>query len=206
MNSRRRWVLNGTALVAATAISAFAVQYNDRQLTARLDGELLRISAPHFSFLYGKPLERLKDGASIAFVAQMTVSSSPSYVIADARSVTSFAISYDIWEERFAITKISDRGEQKRTVSHLAAPAAEAWCFDNLALNRSELPSDKPFYVQVDLRVEDPRDQPGVLGDSGISISRMVEIFSRPVREKQARWVLESGPLKLEDLARGLRG
>jgi hypothetical protein len=194
------------ALAATAVISALAIEYNDRRLAARLDGDLLHISAPHFSFLNGQSLERLKDGASVAFNAQLTVSSSPSYVIADARSVARFAISYDIWEEKFSITKIGDRPDQKRTVSHLPAPAAESWCLDSLVINRADLPVDRPFYVQLDLRVEDPKDQSGVIGDTGISITRMVEIFSRPVREKQARWLLDSGPLRLDDLRRGMHG
>ena len=167
---------------------------------------MLHVSAPNFRFLNGKPLERLKNGASIAFVAQLTVSSSPTYVVPDARTAARFAISYDIWQERFSVTKITDHADQKRTVSHLDGPAAEAWCFDNLTINRSELPSGKPFYLQLDLRVEDPRDQTGLVSETGISlVTALVDIFSRPVREKQAHWLLDSGPLRLEDIRRGVR-
>lgn len=193
------------ALVAGALTSALAIEYNPYRLLARLDGDLLRISAPNFSFLNGKSLERLKDGASVAFIAQLTVSDSPNYVIATARSVARFAVSYDIWEERFSVTKISDRPEGTRTVKDLPGPAAEIWCFDNLAVNRADLPADKPFYVQLDLRVEDPRDQASVIGPGGISLKRMVEVFSRPVYDKQAHWLLNSGPLRLEDLRKGMR-
>ena len=193
------------ALTAGAAISAFAVEYNVHRLTARLDGELLHVAAPNFSFLTGKSLERLRDGASVGFIAQLTLSTSPNYIVPEARSVARFAVSYDIWEERFSVTKITDRPEQKRTVSHLSGPAAEAWCFDNLAISRSELPADRPFYLQVDLRAEDARDQ-SVLGDTGISIARMLEIFSRPIRDKQAYPLLNSGPLRLEDILKGLHG
>ena len=193
------------ALVAGAAVSALAIEYNVRRLNVRLEGDYLHISAPNFSFLNGKPLERLKDGASVAFIAQLTVSGAPNYVMADARSVARFAVSYDIWEERFSVATITERPDQKRTVSHLAGPEAEAWCFDNLAINRAELPADKPFYVQLDLRVEDPRDQSRVIGPSGISIARMVEIFSRPVYDKQAHWLLDSGPVRLDDLRKGMR-
>ena len=171
MISRRSSPALGAALVASAAISAFAIEYNEFRLAARLDGDLLRISAPNFSFLSGKSLERLKDGASVAFDAQLTVSSSPNYLIAEAHSVARFAVSYDIWEERFSVTRITDRPDQKRTASHLSGPAAEAWCFDKLAISRADLPADKPFYLHLDLRVEDPRDQTGILGDTGISIS-----------------------------------
>jgi hypothetical protein len=195
-----------TVLVAGAAMSALAIEYNEFRLTARLEGEQLHVAAPNFSFLTGKPLQRLKDGASVAFIAQLTVSTSPNYLIPDARSVARFAVSYAIWEENFSITRITDLPDQKRSVSHLSGPAAEAWCFENLTINRADLPADRPFYIQLDLRVEDPRDQSGVIGDTGISIKRMVEIFSQPAREKQTRWVLNSGPLRLDELRRGMHG
>lgn len=199
------------ALVAGTAVCAFAVEYNEHRLAARLDGDLLHISAPNFSFLSGKSLERLKDGASIAFLARLTVSSSPNYVMPDQQSVARFAVSYDIWGERFSVTRFSqtertDRLDRTRTKSNLTGTAAEAWCFDNLTINRADLPADRPFYVQLDLRVEDPRDQPGMIGDAGFSIKRMVEIFSQPVRDKQAYPPLKSGPLRIDDLLKGTHG
>lgn len=210
MNQRRsRTVLGATlaVLVAGAAISAFAIEYNVSRLNARLDGDFLHVSAPNFSFLTGKSLQRLKDGASVAFIAQLTVSTSSSYVVPDARAVARFAVSYDIWEERFSVTRIAGRADQttdqRRTVSHLTGPAAQSWCLDSLAINRSELPADRPFYLQLDLREEDPHDQSGVIGDSGISIARMLEVFSRPVRDKQAYPLLKSGPLRLDELQKG---
>jgi hypothetical protein len=204
--SRRSTLALGAALVAGMAISALAVEYNEFRLAARLDGDLLHVSAPNFRFLNGKSLERLKDGSSVGFIAQLSVSSSPNYLLADAHSVARFAVSYDIWEERFSVTLIGDRSNQKMTRSHLSATAAEAWCFDKLAINRADLPADRPFYLQVDLRVEDPRDQAGVIGDTGFSIARALEIFSRPARDKQAYPALKSGPLRLDDLLKGMHG
>lgn len=184
-------------------MSAYAIEYNEFRLNPQLDGDFLHVSAPNFSFLNGKPLQRLKDGAAVAFIAQLTVSTSPNYVIADAHSEARFAISYDIWEERFSITKITDHPDQRLTVSHLQGPAAEAWCMNNLAIHRSELPADRPFYIQLDLRVEDPRDTAGVIGEGGISlVAGMVQLFSRPARDQQAHWLLNSGQVRLEDLLR----
>jgi hypothetical protein len=198
------------APVAGAIPCAFAIEYNEHRLSPRIEGEYLHVAAPNFSFLTGRSLQRLKDGASVAFVAQLVVSTTPSYLIADARAVARFAVSYDIWEERFSVTKIADRPDQKRTISHQLAPAAESWCLDNLAIHRNELPADHPFYLRLDLRVEEPRDQPGVIGDAGISIisiSKLVEIFSRPVRDRQDRYpAWTAGPLRLEDILRGARG
>jgi hypothetical protein len=171
-------------------------------MTVRLDGDFLRIALPHLEFLKGKPLDRLKDGASVAFIGQVTITTGPNSLNPVARSVARFALSYDIWEERFSITKIGQNFDARRSVSHLSEQAAEAWCIDNLTVDRSQLPADKEFWVQLDLRTEDPRDQTGVVGDPGISITRLIEIFSRPARGAQSRWLSSSGPFRLADLKR----
>jgi hypothetical protein len=205
--SRRSQLAICAALVAGMAASAFAIEYNEFRLNARLDGESLYVAAPNFSFLSGKSLERLKNGASVAFIAQLTVSTSQNYVVPDALSVARFAVSYDIWGESFSVTKITDHPGQRLSASHLQAAEAEAWCFRNLALRRADLPADRPFYVQLDMRVEDPRDTAGMIGEGGFSLARMIEIFSRPVRDKQAHWLLNSGQIRLEDLLRkGMHG
>lgn len=202
MISRRSHLAICAALVAGMAVSAFAIEYNELRLDTRLEGEFLHVVAPNFSFLKDKPLERLKDGVSVAFIAQLTVSTSPNYLVPDAPpSVARFAVSYDIFEEKFSVTKIGDH-DQKLSISHLTAPAAEAWCFDKLTLHRSDLPADRPFYIQLDMRVEDPRDTAGMIGDGGISLAKMIQVFSRPVRDKQTHWLLNSGQIRLDDLIR----
>jgi hypothetical protein len=200
--SRRSHLAICAALVAGAAVSALAIEYNELRLDTRVEGDYLHVMAPNFSFLSGKSLQRLKDGASVAFIAQLTVSTSPNYVVPDAQpSVARFAVSYDIWDERFSVTKISDH-DQKLSKSHLTGPAAEAWCFDQLTLHRSDLPADRPFYIQLDMRVEDPRDTAGMIGEGGFSLAKMIQTFSRPVRDKQTHWLLNSGQLRLDDLLR----
>jgi hypothetical protein len=195
------------APAAAALPSAFAIEYNAHRLAPRIEGEYLHVAASNFSFLTGKSLQRLKDGASVAFVAQLIVSETPDYLTANVRAVARFAVSYDIWEERFSVTRVADGSDQRRTISHQLAPAAESWCLDNLAIHRTDLPTDKPFYLRLDLRVEDPRDQPGVIGDSGISLSNLVEIFSRPIRDRQDRYPSwTAGPIRLDDVPRGAHG
>lgn len=194
------------AALLLAALPAFAVIPASQQLAVRLDGDYLRVSAPHLNFLAGKPLERLKEGGSIAFLGQLSVTTVPNTV--EARSVARFALSYDIWEEKFSITRIG--ADSRRTVSHLSAAATEAWCLENLIIDRKQLPADRPFFVSLDLRVEDPRDQNGVIGDPGINITRMIEVFSRPARSQQPRWLIPGGPYNLADLkkieVRGVKG
>lgn len=186
------------ALAASAVVCALAITLPSPQLQVRLDSQALRISAPDLNFLAGKPLERLKDGASVAFIGQLTVASSPGFVKPAARSVARFALSYDIWEERFSVTKIGGAPDSRRTASHLSAQAAQTWCLDSLSVNRSQLPNTD-FWVQLDLRAEDQRDQLDIVGEPGINITRLIEIFGRPARGAQPRWLLSSGPFRLLD-------
>jgi len=189
-------------LCAAAVVCALAVGIAGPDLNVRLDGDYLRIALPHLDFLQGKPLERLKDGASVAFIGQVTLTTTPNSLVPVARSVARFALSYDIWEERFSVGKIGQTFDARRTVSHLSAEAAENWCIDNLAVDRSLVPADRDFWVQLDLRAEDPRDQAGVVGDPGINLTRLIEIFSRPTRPAQYRRLMNGGPYRLTDLKR----
>lgn len=180
------------------------------RLVVFLDGDYLRVSLPHVDFLKGKPLDRLKDGASVAFVGQVTITTSPNAISPAARAVARFALSYDIWEERFSVTKIGASPESRRSASHLSAQAVENWCLDNLVIDRSEVPGNRDFYVQLDLRAEDPKDELGIIGESGINLTRLIEFLGRPPRSPQERLLLNSGPFRLADLKkteiRGVRG
>jgi len=42
-----------------------------------------------------------------------------------------------------------------------------------------------------------------VVGDSGISLTTMIEVFSRKSRTDRAHWTLDAGPLRLADLRLG---
>jgi hypothetical protein len=195
--------LGGCIAASAAAARAFALNTGGAaDLTVRFDGDYLRIAAPHLTFLGGRELQRLKDGASVAFLAQLTLTTSPNSLMPLARSVARFALSYDIWEERFQVTRIGATPEARRSVSHLTEQAAQNWCIDNLTIDRSQLPADRPFYIQFDLRAEDPRDQLGIIGEPGINLTRLIEIFSRPARSAQPRWLMNAGPFRLADLLR----
>jgi hypothetical protein len=201
-----------TLLLSAGVLcgGVFCGDLRAQDLAVHLDGDYLRVSLPHIDFLQGKPLNRLKDGGSVAFIGLVTITSTPASITPIARSGARFALSYDILEEKFSVTKIGQTPESRRSQSHLSAQAAELWCLDNLGIDRSELPADRPFYVNLDLRVEDPRDESGIVGDAGISISRMIEVLGRPGRSAQPRWLKSSGPYRLDDLKRsevkGTRG
>jgi hypothetical protein len=204
-------------LIAALTTAAMVLCANpgispaaQERLAVHLDGDYLRITLPHIDFLKGKPLDRLKDGASVAFIGQLSILTSPNSLNPVARNVARFALSYDIWEERFSVTKIGQAADSRISGSHLTVQAAENWCLEKMVIDRSQLPADRDFFVQLDLRAEDPKDQLGIIGDPGINLTRLIEMFGRAPRSPQERWFFNSGPFRLADLkkteVRGTRG
>jgi hypothetical protein len=196
------------AAVVLCAIGAVGVISGaPESLGVYLDGDYLRVSLPHIDFLKGKPLDRLKDGASVAFIGQVTIATTPNSINPVARSLARFALSYDIWEERFSITKIGAFPESR---SHLSTQAAENWCLYNLVVDRGQIPADQPFYVQIDLRADDTKDQLGIIGDPGINLTRLIEFLGRAPRSPQEGLHASGGPFRLSDLKkteiRGIRG
>lgn len=177
-----------------------AAALNARGLEVRLDRNFLRISAPGIGFLSGRPLARLKDGATVVFLGQLSISTDANITV-QARTLARFALSYDIWEERFSVTRvlIAKNETAPRTVSHLGLEPAQAWCLENLLLEAAVLPADRPFWIRLEIRTEDSRDT-GIVGDPGLNLTRLVEIFSRPARTSQERWQLDAGPMRLADL------
>jgi hypothetical protein len=191
--TRRWWLLASFGAPLTLGLSAQA-------LRVRLDGDDLRISAPQLRFLSGKPLEKLRDGASVVFLAQLSISTEVN-APAIKRAVDRFVVSYDVWEEKFAVSRT---GLERET--HLSSAAAESWCLEHLAIGIEGLAPDKPFWLRLELRAEDARDQAAVVGESGINLTRLIEVFSNPAHAQQMRWELTAGPVRLMELKRERRG
>lgn len=166
-------------------------------LSAHVVRDELHVSAPRIHFLIGQALERLHDGASVRFQLQLTVRADGSGRVV-ARSQESFAVSYDLWEEKFAVTKL---GSSPRSVSHLSATAAEAWCIDNTSLAIAALGGTKMFWITFEYRADaaPPADQQD---DSRFTLSGLIDIFSRRTRNEQVRGSEEIGPLSIDKLRR----
>ena len=192
------------AVLAGTlAICAFAVTGLPR-LLVRLDGDYLRISVtPHLNFLKDRVVERLKDGASVEFIGQLTITQGPNSLVPDAqaRSVARFAFSYDIWEQKFAVTKFGERPDLHSSASLGTAEATETWCLEHMTIERSLIPPDRPFYVQLDLREEDPQNRLGIVNESGVNITQLIEFLGKPVKggPKPIR-ITTVSPVRLSDL------
>jgi hypothetical protein len=166
--------------------------------SATWDGDNIHVVAPQLHFLSGKPLERLKDGASVTFFSQLTLSTDANRSVF-RRLPERFVVSYDLWEEKFAVTRLSGN---PRSASHLSAGAAEAWCLERMSISAAGLDPQRPFWLRFELRAADPKEEAGILGEPGINITRLIELFGRRPRAEQPQWTLDAGPLRLADLSR----
>jgi hypothetical protein len=167
-----------------------------QSLNAHLDRDQLHVSAPRMHFLAGAALARLRDGATVKFEFQLTARSERNGRVL-ARSQEGFAVSYDLWEEKFAITRL---GSSPKSISHLSAAAAEAWCIDNTTLPIAVLSATQPFWIRLDYRADDSSAAGDTSDNSGFTLSGLIDIFSRRTRGEQLHGSEEVGPLNLDRL------
>jgi hypothetical protein len=186
--SRRSWLLAGLTA------PLFSLRAAD-SLNVRYDGDTIRVAPANVHFLAGKPLERLKDGSSVAYVAQLDLLNEARISMVQHRS--RFVVSYALWEEKFSVTQL---GRTSRTMDGLSAQATENWCFDNMSLSTLGIPTDRYFWLRFDMRTGGPADLEED-GLPGISISTLIGLLGRKKMD-QIHW----GPLevrvRLADLPR----
>jgi hypothetical protein len=188
--SRRSW------LWAGLAIPLLRARASDR-LDVTFDGDNLHVSAPGLHFLTGKPLERLMNADTVTFLSQITLFSDDRGTIF-RRIPERLVVSYDLWEEKFSVVI---PGEFRRSAINVSSAQAETWCMDNLVVSALGLAPQRPFWVRFELRTTNRPELASLVGDSGISLSRLIDIFSHPQGE-DLYWTRSAGPLRLRDLPR----
>jgi hypothetical protein len=182
------------AIVLLALVAWPAARLSAQTLTIDTVGDALRIRASAFSFLKGDPLVRLKDGHSVRVeLAAMVLPAPGKPVTATARRI--FALSYDLWEERFAVATVEKRSQ---SVSHLALAAAEAWCVEQVTIPvdaLSALGRDAPFWVRLEYRIldSDTTTDP----ESGYTLQALIDALSRRRKTDSSTHALEAGPFRL---------
>jgi hypothetical protein len=167
-------------------------------LNVSYDGDNLRVVVPDLHFLTGKPLERLKDAATVTFLSQLTLFSDQHGTVFK-RANERFVVSYDLWEQKFSVTI---PGGSKRSLPHASAAEAESWCLENLAISAMGMAPERPFWLRFDLRTADRRELATIVGDSGLSLGALIEIFSRKPGSGEFSVSANFGPFRLFDLPR----
>jgi hypothetical protein len=195
--SRRLWLL------ASLATPLFPARSADL-LSVSFDGDNLRVSAPNLHFLTGKPLQRMRDGASVVYLTQLTLFSDRGITVIRRAPVERFVVSYDIWgEDKFSVTM---PGRTPRSASSLSASATEAWVLENLAISASGIAPDRPIWLRLEMRTGDQKELSGVLGEPGISLRNLILLLGRKPGVDDPQWVRDAGPLRLVDLNRATPG
>ncbi|HXB71142.1 MAG TPA: hypothetical protein VNY05_23095 [Candidatus Acidoferrales bacterium] len=192
--SRRSWLLAGlaTPLFSVRAAEPLEVKY---------DGDNLHLSAPTLHFLIGKPLERLKDGAPVAYVAQVTLFGDD-HVTPIKRGQGRFVVSFALWEEKFFVTQLGTQAVPSRSVEGLTAAAAEVWCLDSLAVSTVGLEPNAYYWLRFELRTADQKELANLTEQPVVSFRRIVEFFSQRPKAGEPRWEPLERRLRLSDLPR----
>ena len=185
------------ALLLSVHLSALTVP--SPSLTAHRASGDLHVTAPTLHFLTGKSLQRLHDGVAVPFDFQLIVSAGSKNNVV-AQSLERFTISYDVWEEKFSVVRVSDF---RRSGMRLSASSAESWCLDNIVIRAAGLPAGQQLWARLEIRSAETKEP--LAATSGINLATLIEIFSRPSRPQQDHWSVESAPFQLADLKSDFR-
>ncbi|MCW5979060.1 MAG: hypothetical protein KIT09_13345 [Bryobacteraceae bacterium] len=189
MPRRARWRLL-TLLALALSMAAPA-----QRPDISWDGSRLRVAPSEMRIFSGRVLERLRNGAAVALNFQLTASAGARVL---RRAVERFIVSYDLWEERFSVTRTTGA---RQSVSHLTQSQAEAWCFEQISLSTDALDPGRPITLRLEVRAEEPKNARPAEGDSGLSLTALIEVFSRPARGHEQSWSFERGPFRLSEVS-----
>lgn len=196
MRSIRAWWL------VVAFLSGMVLAMGVEELILSAHDNRLEFSTP-VHFLNGQPMARLRNAAEVPFVIQTTLwSGNRNHLLRQATD--RFIVSFDLWQETYSVVALQTPPKSK---SHLTASAAEKWCMDQMSLDTTGIPSSEPIWTQLDIRAEEPVRDGGLfgrgqIGESGISLTPLIEVFSRPARSQQPHWTFKRGPETLEQVMR----
>ena len=191
-------------------LSGFALAMFAEELVLSWRDNRLEFSAPRVHFLGGKPLDLLHNAEQVPFDFQLTLWSKNRNSVLQ-RFTDRFVVSYDLWEEKFRVVKTQSPRKNRRAfdgrrrgdlvlasdfrpaigesadAGRIGAASGQGWKF-------------APRTVRIGPLFGRP------ITDAGISLSSLIEIFSRPPQSQQSRWgPYEAGPFTLDELKRSPR-
>jgi len=183
-----------TLITVAVVSTAFVLEAQSFDVRAVAD--MLQLRGSSVGLIEGRVAEHLKDGRSVRADVDVTVLEKPSGA-AVAHGQYSFILSYDLWEQRFAVTRA---GTPPRSISHLTARSAEGWCLENMTVPLASLgrfAHDVPFWIRIDYRVQDraPAQSPG--DDSTLGLRTLIDLLSRRRQDEMPVRSLEAGPFRV---------
>jgi hypothetical protein len=178
-------VLLGNSIMIALAQS----------VTVARIGDAITVRAPELGFIKGESLIRLKDGRSVRVDLELDVLPGPGGAAA-AHGRQTCVLSYDLWEERFAVTL---DGSPSRSIAYQTSAGAEAWCLEQLTVPVSALGAlgrERPFWIRLGYRVPDA-DSPAAANGGDFTLRGLVDALSRRRRNQPLTHAIEAGPFRL---------
>jgi hypothetical protein len=166
-----------------------------QSVTVERAGEALAVRAPDFDFIRGEPLERLRSGRAVRVDLALDVLPGPGGPIA-AQGRETYVLSYDLWEERFAVTRA---GSPARSIAYLTASAAEVWCLDHLTIPVSAMGrlAREPFWIRLGYRILEA-DAAATDNDNGeFTLRGIIDALSRRRKNEPQAHAMEAGPFRL---------
>ena len=157
---------------------------------------VVQVRAQGLGLIQADSLTRLKDGRSVRIDLDLGVlpaAGAPPHT----RARRTFVVSYDLWEERFAVTL----AEPSRSISHLTAAAAEAWCLAQVAVPVSALGRlgvDVPFWIRLEYRVLNGDTRAAPETDEGFTLQGLIDALSRKGPANEATRTIEAGPFRVK--------
>ena len=160
----------------------------------------LEFSAPRTDFFAGQPLVRLRNAAEVPFEIRTTLfSGKKDHVFTSA--VDRFVVSFDLWEMKYSVVKVA---APRMTAKNLTAKEAQAWCLRQMSLDTTGLSGTEPLWARLEIRPGDPPREGSPLGDSvnasGINLTILVDIFSRPGAQPLRTLDYSEMPFTLDEL------
>lgn len=183
-------------LAAAVIAGAAPAPARAQNVTLAPAENALRVRAPGFRFIHGEVLGRLKDGQSVGLELRLILlDGRGGSALAQARRL--YDLSYDLWEERFAVALEGTR----RGVTHMTQADAERWCLQQLEIPVTALPAPRrgePFWIRLAYRI---LDGPQRAEDSGVTFTLrgLIDRLSRRSPAGQVEDSIEAGPFRLSD-------
>lgn len=164
-------------------------------VTIRTVADALHVQARNFSFIDGPVLARLKEGRSVRIDFEMAVLTKPDGPIVK-QVMQAFTLSFDLWEERFAVSRI---GSSPRSVSHLRSRDAETWCLENVTMPVSSLGigRDTPFWIRLAYRVRDAASAGNAEPGERYTLQGLIDRLSRRREEDTLARSIDAGPFRL---------
>jgi hypothetical protein len=164
-------------------------------VVVRTVADALHVQARGLSFIEGPVLIRLKEGRSVRIDFELTVLAKPEGPVVK-QALQGFTLSFDLWEERFAVSRI---GSPPKSISHLRPRDAETWCLDNLTMPVASLglARNMPFWIRLAYRIRDVEPVAGEAAGEPYTLRGLIDRLSRRREVADLAQSVDAGPFRL---------